>query len=624
MNLFIKHKVKFIIIIIIIASFVFAYLAYSKAYSNKAISGLSFANYNLSGRDQEEIENLVNKEVEKYNNEGMVFYYQDKKTTLTPTVSSFEPDLAYPILSFNAKETAKNAINYGKDKSFVENIVKSFNTLISGKKVKLVYNLEEKKIKELLKTKYQELEYPAQDAKLIIEISENNDNENNIYIEEEKIGKIIDYEKAISGLKDNLALAQDVSIHLQGKTDYPQIYKQEVENKISEVNELMKISPINLYHENRQWQVTKDDFTKWLNFKQTESEEIIIEVNKDKIEEFLNKEIAPNIDKKPVKADFVIENGKVEKFQLAEKGLNLEIDKTTELIQKAVKDKKSEINLIISDISYDTSDNLNLGIKELIGTGHSNFAGSSSNRRHNIRVGAESLNGMLIKPGQEFSLVQALGDIDAENNYLQELVIKGNETVPEYGGGLCQIGTTVFRTALESGLKITERKNHSYRVSYYEPAGTDATIYSPKPDFRFLNDTQAHIMIQYRIEGNDLYFDFWGTNDGRKASTTDPVIYNITSPPSTRYIETEDLEPGKVKCTESAHNGADAYFDYTVAYPEGSDTQAENKERRFYSRYIPWQEVCLIGKEENASSTEEVIIDEGSEENTKEKSADNE
>jgi vancomycin resistance protein YoaR len=624
MNLFIKHKVKLIIFIIIIASFVFAYLAYSKAYSNKAISGLSFANYNLSGRDQEEIENLVNKEVEKYNNEGMVFYYQDKKTTLTPTVSSFEPDLAYPILSFNAKETAKNAINYGKDKSFVENIVKSFNTLISGKKVKLVYNLEEKKIKELLKTKYQELEYPAQDAKLIIEISENNDNENNIYIEEEKIGKIIDYEKAISGLKDNLALAQDVSIHLQDKTDYPQIYKQEVENKISEVNELMKISPINLYHENRQWQVTKDDFTKWLNFKQTESEEIIIEVNKDKIEEFLNKEIAPNIDKKPVKADFVIENGKVEKFQLAEKGLNLEIDKTTELIQKAVKDKKSEINLIISDISYDTSDNLNLGIKELIGTGHSNFAGSSSNRRHNIRVGAESLNGMLIKPGQEFSLVQALGDIDAENNYLQELVIKGNETVPEYGGGLCQIGTTVFRTALESGLKITERKNHSYRVSYYEPAGTDATIYSPKPDFRFLNDTQAHIMIQYRIEGNDLYFDFWGTNDGRKASTTDPVIYNITSPPSTRYIETEDLEPGKVKCTESAHNGADAYFDYTVAYPEGSDTQAENKERRFYSRYIPWQEVCLIGKEENASSTEEVIIDEGSEENTKEKSADNE
>jgi vancomycin resistance protein YoaR len=599
---------------------VFAYFAYSKSYENKAIPGLSFANYNLSNRNQKEIENLINKEVEKYNNEGITFYYQDKKITLSPTISSFEPDLAYPIISFNTEETAKNAINYGKNKSFINNIIKSFNTLINGKKVILVYNLEEQKIKELLKSKYQELEYPAQDAKLIIEVNnnENDDNENNIYIEEEKIGNVIDYEKAISDLKVSLDLAQDVSIRLQNKTDYPQIYKQEVNDKINEVKELMEISPINLYHENRQWQVDKNDFAKWLNFKQTESGEVIVELNNNKIKEFLNKEIAPNIDKEPVKADFVIENGKVKKFQLAEKGLNLNTDKTTELLQESVKNKESEINLIVSDINYETSDNLNLGIKEIIGTGHSNFAGSSYNRRHNIRVGAESLNGMLIKPGQEFSLIQALGDIDAKNNYLPELVIKGNETIPEYGGGLCQIGTTVFRTALDTGLEITERRNHSYRVSYYEPAGTDATIYSPKPDLKFLNDTPNHIMIQYRIEENDLYFDFWGTNDGRQASTTYPVIYNIKSPPSTKYVETEDLEPGKVKCTESAHNGADAYFDYTVTFPEGSDKQAESKERRFYSHYIPWQEVCLIGKEnkeKNATSTEEMIIEENNENN---------
>ena len=614
MNLFLKHKVKFIILIITIASLVFASFAYSQSYKDKAISGLSFSNYNLSGRDQEEIENLINKEVEKYNNEGMSFYYQDKKTNLSPTISSFEPDLAYPIVSFDTKKTAKNAINYGKDKSFVENIVKSFSTLINGKKVKLVYNLEEKKIGELLKAKYKELEYPAQDAKLVIEV--NNDNENNIYIEKEKIGKVIDYEKAISDLKHSLDLAQDVSVYLQDKTDYPLIYKQEVDNKINEANELMEISPINLYHENRQWQVDKDDFAKWLNFKQTENKEVIIEFNDNKIKEFLNKEIAPNIDKEPVKADFVIEDGKVKKFQLAEKGLNLKINKTTELLQKSLKNKESEINLIVSDINYETSDNLNLGIKEIIGTGHSSFAISPYNRKHNIRVGAESLDGILIKPGQEFSLIQALGDIDAKNNYLPELVIKDNETVPEYGGGLCQIGTTVFRTALDAGLEITERRNHSYRVSYYEPAGTDATIYSPKPDFRFLNDTPNHIMIQHRIEGNDLYFDFWGTNDGRQASTTYPVIYNIKSPPPTKYVETEDMEPGKVKCTESAHNGADAYFDYTVAYPEGKEGQAEERERRFYSRYIPWQEVCLIGKEkeeETATSTEEVIIEENTE-----------
>ena len=100
----------------------------------------------------------------------------------------------------------------------------------------------------------------------------------------------------------------------------------------------------------------------------------------------------------------------------------------------------------------------------------------------------------------------------------------------------------------------------------------------------------------------------WGTSDGRIASRTTPVIYNITRPGPTKYIETLDLAPGEKKCTEHAHNGADAYFDYKVTYPDG-----EIKEEKFYSHYVPWQEVCLIGVEElskdneTATTTEEII-----------------
>jgi len=70
-----------------------------------------------------------------------------------------------------------------------------------------------------------------------------------------------------------------------------------------------------------------------------------------------------------------------------------------------------------------------MGIKEIIGIGHSNFSGSPYNRRHNIATGANKLHGMLIKPNEEFSLITSLGDIDGENGYKQELVIKGNETI---------------------------------------------------------------------------------------------------------------------------------------------------------------------------------------------------
>ena len=135
----------------------------------------------------------------------------------------------------------------------------------------------------------------------------------------------------------------------------------------------------------------------------------------------------------------------------------------------------------------------------------------------------------------------------------------------------------------------------------------DAAVYIPNPDVRFINDTPDYILIQFRIEGNDIYFDFWGKEDGRTATTTKPVIYNIVKPEPTKYIESEDLAPGEEKCTERAHNGADAYFDYTVIYPEGSTT-TPIQERRFNSHYVPWREVCLIGKE--LPSEEEIIQEE--------------
>jgi len=239
----------------------------------------------------------------------------------------------------------------------------------------------------------------------------------------------------------------------------------------------------------------------------------------------------------------------------------------------------------------------NFGIKETVGVGRSDFTGSPPNRRHNIKIGGAAINGLLIKPGEEFSLLKALGEVSAKTGYLPELVIKENKTIPEYGGGLCQVGTTMFRAALESGLPITMRRNHSYRVQYYEPAGTDATIYDPWPDFRFINDMPTYILIQTKIATNTLAFEFWGERDGRLAEKTKPTIYNIVKSEPTKIIETLDLKPGETKCTERAHNGADAYFDYKVTYPDG-----QIKEKRFSSHYVPWREVCLLGVEKLSSS----------------------
>ena len=112
--------------------------------------------------------------------------------------------------------------------------------------------------------------------------------------------------------------------------------------------------------------------------------------------------------------------------------------------------------------------------------------------------------------------------MDGEHGYLPELVIKNNQTTPEFGGGICQVSTTVFRAAIYSGLKITERHNHAYPVSYYKPYGMDATIYIPKPDLKFTNNTPGAIFVQSTIEGNDLIFDFFGSKDGRTVTVDGP------------------------------------------------------------------------------------------------------
>ena len=139
-------------------------------------------------------------------------------------------------------------------------------------------------------------------------------------------------------------------------------------------------------------------------------------------------------------------------------------------------------------------------------------------------------------------------------------------------------------------MPIVERRNHSYRVVYYEPAGTDATIYDPAPDFKFKNDTPNNLLITTQIQGDNALFFVWGTSDGRVTSSTKPRIYNIVSPPPKKLIPTTDLPVGKIKCTESAHAGADASFDYAVAYADGT-----YKKETFTSHYIPWGAVCLVG-----------------------------
>ncbi|MFA5777046.1 MAG: VanW family protein [Parcubacteria group bacterium] len=252
--------------------------------------------------------------------------------------------------------------------------------------------------------------------------------------------------------------------------------------------------------------------------------------NEEEIKDFLDA-LSEKFDKDPIDAKFQIgENGIID-FANSQEGIAIDIPKSIEVLSaNLTSDEASEETKEIS-LPYDitepkikSSEANNLGINTIIGEGSSNFRGSPKNRIFNINVATEKFNGILIKPDEEFSFVKTLGEVDGEHGYAPELVIKKDKTEPEFGGGICQVSTTAFRAAINSGLKITLRRNHAYPVAYYNPQGMDATVYIPWPDLRFINNTPNNILIQTKIEGTVLKFQFFGTSDERKVEIIGPKI----------------------------------------------------------------------------------------------------
>lgn len=248
----------------------------------------------------------------------------------------------------------------------------------------------------------------------------------------------------------------------------------------------------------------------------------------DRIYQFVKK-LSENINQGAIEPKLVMEESRAVEFIVPENGKKLDIYASTMNALEALEAGLEKSILVVNTTApkMTLAETNNFGIKELIGRGESDFSGSPSNRRHNIKVGAEKIKGVVLKPGEEFSFNKFLGPVIAEEGYLPELVIKRSGTVPELGGGLCQVSSTTFRAAIEAGIPITERKNHSYAVVYYAPQGTDATIYPGYVDLKFVNDTQGHLLIwPYLKDSNSLVFDFYGTKDERDIVISDPVQYD--------------------------------------------------------------------------------------------------
>lgn len=584
------HHSKRILLTIIVVIFVLLGLwAYvEKTFAHVALPGVKVLGISVAGKTQSEIVEILNKKYDEATRDGLQFTYKNRIATIYPeVVATNDPDLFYQLFKVNVEQTAASLVNFGHHRNPFQDIPEIITAFTVGRNNPVDYTLFESALITALKENFGDLEHPAQNPHPRFKGGK-------IEFTSGQPGISFNFPEVADALRLQIANLKFEKVALSLSKDEPEVSIQDITPLSAQIRQLADQLPLTVNFKDQQWFISRDEFLRWLDFKK-DQQGVRLELQPNELFKFLNV-VRKGVDQKPIDAKFKIENGKVIEFQGSRNGRIIDYEKTSALLTSALmneapeKSNAIEVAAIILEPRITTANVNDIGITEIIGIGRSNFKGSPPNRIHNIRTGAAAVNGTLIAPDEEFSLLKILGKVNEENGYLPELVIKGNKTTKEFGGGLCQIGTTVFRGTLSSGLPILQRQNHSYRVAYYEPAGTDATIYDPAPDYKFKNDTGHYILIQSKMSGNDLAFEFWGTKDGRRAEQTTSTVYNIVQPEEPLLTPTEDLPVGEKRCSEHAHNGADAKFIYTVTYPDNNKVVKE-----FKSHYKPWREVCLIG-----------------------------
>lgn len=275
--------------------------------------------------------------------------------------------------------------------------------------------------------------------------------------------------------------------------------------------------------------------------------------------------MAGSINQQAKDAELGVQDGKVVAVKASQNGLSINQQEAVTTIMKSLNDSGSDRNVTLkTQVTRPTvrEDNLQeLGLVEQISQGQTLFPGSPSTRMINVRTGASKMNNVLIKPGENFSFNDTLGHIGPETGYVPELVILEKHEEKQYGGGLCQVSSTVYRAALLAGLPITQRVNHSFAISYYTAPygvpGVDATIYPPSGvDMRFRNDTGHYIFMQTRMVGTTLTATFYGTKTKTgeirgpnfitgNQDTTQPshtVFYRDVKDLSGKVIKTDTVE----------------------------------------------------------------------------------
>ena len=587
-----------------IAIFIFALivwtLGYQLRYAGKIFPGVSVAGVDLSGMTPADASVTLN--------QRLVFPYQGQ-ILFSEAGQIWSASPVELGLIFDASASAQSAYLVGRSGGLFGAFSDQLDSLRQGKMTEAIIILDEGVAYAYLQNIAKEIDQDPIEATFSINGTE-------VIAEPGQVGRYLNVDAALITLSSQLQTFRDGEVKLI-ITEYPPELL-DVSSQAEVARQILS-APLTLALDNWQagdpgpWIYDVETVARMLLVRKIDSEtgtQLQVTFDPGQLNGILL-EIASNVDRLSQNARFVFndETRQLDILRPSIIGRTVLIDESIRYINERILTGAHEISVQVISENPEVSDTMTaaeLGITELVHAETSYFYGSSAERIQNVQTGAAAFHGVLVAPGETFSMGSVLGDISLDNGFAEALIIYGGRTIKGVGGGICQVSTTLFRNAFFAGFPIAERHSHAYRVYYYEQdasgsrntnlVGLDATVYFPLVDFKFTNDTPYWLLMETYtdVAGRNLTWKFYSTSDGRTVDWTTTGTQNIISAPEPLFEESAELAKNEIKQVDWSAEGADVSITRTV-FRNGNYYFDD----AFNTHYKPWQAICQYGVDTN-------------------------